>query len=142
MDSTNPKVLLYKDCATTARIGLIFLGSRGLVRKPLVFYLAQRCGTDGTHDGMVTFDAMWDNYQDFRTGMYVTSYLWAALFLVQAAGTALIIRLTSFSTAYNYNQILPLIAAALGILGSIVIGRYYTRKGGARGAAAAQAETA
>jgi hypothetical protein len=139
--STDPKVLLYKDCATTALIGLIFLGSCVLARKPLVFYLAQRYGTDGTHDGMVTFDAMWDNYQDFRRGMYVTSYLWAALFLVQAAGTALIIRQTSYSTAYNYNQILPPVAAALGILGSIVIGRYYTRKGRARGAAA-QAETA
>jgi hypothetical protein len=134
--SSNPKALLYKDCATTALIGLIFLGSGVLVRKPLVFYMAQRYGTDGTHDGMVTFDAMWDNYQDFRRGMYVTTYLWAALFLIQAAGTALIIRLASFSIAYNYNQILPLVAAALGILGSIVIGRYYARKGRARGAVA------
>ena len=134
--STNPKVLLYKDCATTGLVGLIFLGSRVLARKPLVFYMAQRYGTDGTHDGMVTFDAMWDNYQDFRRGMYVTTYLWAALFLIQAAGTALIIRQTSYSTAYNYNQILPPVAVALGIVGSIVIGRYYTRKGRARGVAA------
>jgi hypothetical protein len=139
--STNPKVLLYKDCATTALIGLIFLGSCVLAGKPLVFYMAQRYGTDGTHDGMANFDAMWVNYQDFRRGMYVTTYLWAALFVVQAAGTALIVRQNSYSTAYNYDQILPPIAAALGILGSIVIGRYYTRKGLARGAAA-RAETA
>src|SRR5450755_1949988 len=71
--STDPKVLLYKDCATTALIGLIFLGSCVVVRKPLVFYMAQRYGTDGTREGMMTFDAMWENYQDFRTGMYVTS---------------------------------------------------------------------
>jgi len=92
--STNPKVLLYKDCATTALIGLIFLGSCFLARKPVVFYFAQRYGTDGTHDGMATFDKMWSNYQDFRTAMYVISYWWAALFLIQAAVTALIIHRT------------------------------------------------
>jgi len=134
--STTPKVLLYKDCMATALIGLIFLGSCVLVHKPVVFYMAQRYGTDGTHDGMAIFDSMWDTYRDFRTGMYVTGYLWAALFLIQAAGTALIIRQTSYSTAYNYDQILPLVATGLGILGSVAIGRYFTKKGKARGAAA------
>lgn len=90
--STTPKVLLYKDCAATALIGLVFLGSCLLAPKPLVFYFAQRYGTGGTHEGMSNFDTMWDTYPDFRRGMYLTSYLWATLFLVQAAGTALIIR--------------------------------------------------
>src|ERR1700690_1788756 len=89
-----PKALLYKDCAVTALIGLIFLGSCVLVRRPVVFYMAQRYGTDGTHDGMAIFDRMWDVYRDFRTTMYLISYLWAALFLIQAAVTALIIRET------------------------------------------------
>jgi hypothetical protein len=135
--SSSPKVLLYKDCATTALIGLIFLGSCVLARKPLVFYFAQRYGTDGTHDGMAIFGVMWDTYRDFRAGMYVTSYLWAALFLIQAGGTALIVQQTSYSTAYTYNQILPLVATALGVLGSIAIGRHFTNKGKARGAAEA-----
>ena len=130
--STNPKVLLYKDCAATALIGLIFVGSCVLARKPVVFYMAQRYGTDGTHDGMATFDMMWSTYHDFRTAMYVISYWWAALFLIQTAVTALIIRQTSFSTAYNYDQILPLIATGLGILGSIALGRYFARKGQTR----------
>jgi uncharacterized membrane protein len=130
--STDSRVLLYKDCAATALVGLIFLGSCVLARKPVVFYMAQRYGTDGTHDGMATFDKMWIAYRDFRVGMYVTSYLWAALFLIQAAVTALIISQTSFSTAYNYDQILPLVAVGLGILGSIVIGRYFAKKGRAR----------
>jgi hypothetical protein len=130
--STNPKVLLYKDCGTTALIGLIFLGSCVLARKPLVFYMAQRYGTDGTHDGMATFDKMWITYRDFRTAMYVISYWWAALFLIQATATALIIHQTSFSTAYNYDQILPLAATGLGILGSIALGRHSARKGQAR----------
>jgi hypothetical protein len=127
-----PKVLLYKDCAVTALIGLIFLGSCVLVRKPVVFYMAQRYGTDGTHDGMAIFDRMWDAYRDFRTAMYVIGYLWAALFLIQAAGTALIIHQTRYSTAYNYDQTLPLAATALGIVGSIAIGRYFAKKGKAR----------
>jgi hypothetical protein len=135
LGSTDPKVLLYKDCAATALIGLIFLGSCVLARKPVVFYMAQRYGTDGTHDGMAVFDKMWANYQEFRTGMYVSGYLWAALFLVQAGITALIIRQTSYSTAYNYDQTLPFAATALGILGSVAIARHYGRKGRARGAA-------
>jgi hypothetical protein len=129
-------VLLYKDCAATAVIGLIFLGSCVVARKPVVFYMAQRYGTDGTHDGMAVFDKMWANYQDFRTGMYVSGYMWAAVFIIQAAATALIIRQTSYSTAYNYDQTLPLAATALGILGSVAIARYYAKKGRARGAAA------
>jgi hypothetical protein len=134
--STTPKVLLYKDCAATALIGLIFLGSCVVAPKPLVFFMAQRYGTDGTHDGMQVFDRMWDAYHDFRQSMYVTSYLWSALFLLQAAGTALIIHQAAYSTAYNYDQILPLVATGLGIAGSILIGRYYAKKGRARGEAA------
>ncbi|HEY2565997.1 MAG TPA: VC0807 family protein [Acidimicrobiales bacterium] len=133
--STTPKVLLYKDCATTALIGLIFLGSCVLVRRPIVFYMAQRYGSDGTHDGMANFDTMWDTYGDFRTGMYVISYLWAALFLIQAAGTALIIRQTTYTTAYNYDQILPLVAIVVGIVGSLGIGRFFAKRGRARGVA-------
>jgi hypothetical protein len=139
--STTPKVLLYKDCAATALIGLVFLGSCAFAPKPVVFYMAQRYGTDATHEGMSIFDAMWDAYPDFRRGMYVTSYLWAALFLVQAAGTALIIRQTDYASAYNYDQILPIVATALGIVGSIAIGRFFAKKGRARGAAAEVANT-
>ncbi len=139
--STTPKVLLYKDCAATALIGLVFLGSCVLVHKPVAFYLAQRYGTDGTHDGMSTFDTMWDAYPDFRRGMYVTSYLWATVFLIQAAITALIIRQTAYATAYNYDQLLPVVAVVLGLVGSIAIGRYFTKKGRARGAVADAART-
>ncbi len=134
--STTPKILLYKDCAATGLIGLIFLGSCVLARRPIVFFMAQRYGSDGTHDGMEGFDMMWDAYQDFRTGMYVTTYLWAALFLVQATGTAEIISRGNYSTAYTFDQILPLVAVVLGIVGSIGIGRYFTNRGRARGAAA------
>ena len=132
--STTPKVLLYKDCATTALIGLIFLGWCVLVRKPVVFYMAQRYGTDGTHDGMAVFNTLWDTAPDFRAAMYRISYVWSALFLIQAAVTALTIRQSSYSTAYNYDQILPLVAIGLGIFVSMAIGRNARKKGQARGA--------
>ncbi len=134
--NTAPKVLLYKDCAATALIGLVFLGSCVVGRKPVVFYLAQRYGTDGTHEGMSVFDTMWDTYDQFRQAMYVTSYLWAALFVVQASATALIIHEVPYATAYNYDQLLPFVATALGIVGSIAIGRYFTKRGRAQAALA------
>ncbi len=73
--------------------------------------------------------------------MYVTSYLWAALFLVQASATALIISNESYGTAYNYDQILPFVATALGIVGSLTIGRYFTKRGRARAALAGAADS-
>jgi hypothetical protein len=79
---------------------------------------------------------MWDAYHEFRKSMYVISYLWAALFLVQAAGTAFLIHQSDYSTGYDYDQILPVAASVVGILGSIAIGRYFARKGRARAVAA------
>jgi hypothetical protein len=131
--STSPKALLYKDCATTALIGLIFLASCiPLVPRPVVFYMAQRYGSDGTHAGMATFDTMWDSHRGFRTSIYTISCLWAALFLTQAAATTAIIHRSSYSTAYNYDQTLPLLATVLGVVGSVLIARYFTKKGRAR----------
>ncbi|MDE3133078.1 MAG: hypothetical protein KGL15_03325 [Acidobacteriota bacterium] len=125
-------MLLYKDCAVTGLIGLIFLVSCVLVRRPLVFYMAQRYGSDGTHDGMAIFDAIWDVSRDFRTCVYIISYLWAALFVIQSAATALIIHETSSSTAYNYDQILPMAAIGVGIAASLAIGRHFSKYGAAR----------
>jgi hypothetical protein len=123
--STAPKTLLYKDCATTALIGLIFLGSCVIADRPLAFFMAQRYGTDGTREGMAIFDTIWEVSRDFRTSIYVISYLWAVLFLTQAAGTALIIHQTSYSTGYNYDQILPMVAIGLGVASSLAIGGHF-----------------
>ncbi|MDQ6850119.1 MAG: hypothetical protein M3070_09145 [Actinomycetota bacterium] len=68
--STDPKVLLYKDCATTALIGLVFGLSCLLLPRPVMFYFSQRYGTDGTSAGMAAFDKMWVAYPGFRRSMY------------------------------------------------------------------------
>lgn len=120
--STEPKVLLYKDCAATAIVGLIFAGSC-LMRRPVLFYFAQRYGTDGTHDGMAVFDLMWEQYPTFRRSMYAMSMVWAAAFLVQAAVTAVIIAVTDFDTGYLWDQILPIAAFAVAIVATIGLGR-------------------
>lgn len=128
--STSPKMLLYKDCAATAVIGLVFLVSCLLARKPLAFYMAQRYGTNGTREAMAVFDALWEKSRDFRTCLYRISYLWAVLFVVQAAGTALIIYETRYADGYNYDQILPWAAIGLGVAGSLAMGRRLKLNGG------------
>lgn len=127
--STSPKVLLYKDCGVTALIGVVFLISCVIARKPLAFYMAQRYATNGTREAMAVFDTLWERSRDFRTCLYRISYLWAVLFVVQAAGTALIIYETRYSDGYNYDQILPWAAIGLGIAGSLALGQRLRRNG-------------
>ncbi len=134
--STDPKVLLYKDCATTAVIGLVFGLSCVLMPRPVVFYFAQRYGTDGTSAGMSAFDKMWVAYPGFRRSMYQISIVWAAVFLVQAGVTALIIRSTTFNTAYTWDQTLPIVALGVAMVFTAIISRRAQRAGKARQAAA------
>lgn len=137
--STDPKVLLYKDCATTALIGLIFGLSCVLMRRPLVFYFAQRYGTDGTREGMAAFDKMWAAYPGFRRTMYQISVVWAVVFVVQAGATVLIVASTTFGTAYDWDQILPIVAVVVAMVVTSVISRRAQREGQARRAAAERA---
>ena len=136
--STDSKVLLYKDCAVTAVIGLIFGLSCVIAPRPVLFYFAQRYGTDGTSEGMAVYDKMWVAYDGFRRSMYQISAVWAIVFLLQAGVTALIIHSTSFSTAYNYDQILPIVALALAMAITVVLAGRAKKQGEARAAARRQ----
>lgn len=133
--STDPKVLLYKDCATTALIGLVFGLSCVLMPRPVMFYFAQRYGTDGTGEGMAVFDKMWAAYPGFRRSMYQISIVWATVFLVQAGVTALIIRSTTFNSAYTWDQTLPIAALVVAMVLTAIISRHAQRAGKARQAA-------
>lgn len=134
--STDEKVLLYKDCATTGVIGLIFALSCVVTPRPVLFYFAQRYGTDGTREGMNAFDEMWVAYAGFRRSMYTISIVWAVVFLVEAAGTAAIVATEPFSVAYNWDQILPIVAFALTMAATFTIARRARAAGEARTAAA------
>ncbi|MFT4044655.1 MAG: VC0807 family protein [Gordonia sp. (in: high G+C Gram-positive bacteria)] len=120
--SSSPKILLYKDCGFHAIVGLIFIVSC-LFGKPLVFHLAQRYSTDGTHEGMQVFDMMWDAYPRFRRAMYQISVIWGVVYLAQAIVTAVIIAGNSFDAAYAWNHVLPFVATGIAITLTIVIAR-------------------
>lgn len=139
--STDEKVLLYKDCATTGVIGLIFALSCIVTPRPVLFYFAQRYGTDGTREGMNAFDEMWVAYAGFRRSMYKMSTVWAVVFLVQAAVTAAIIAAEPFSVAYNWDQILPLVAFGIAMAATFAIARRARAEGEARAATGSVAAT-
>lgn len=127
--STDPRVLLYKDCAITALIGVIFGLSCFLLPRPVMFSFAQRYSTDGTREGMSVFDAMWLAYPGFRRVMYQVSLVWTVVFVVQAGVTALIIATSPFSTAYAWDQILPVVATVLAMVLTVVISTRARRTG-------------
>lgn len=135
--STDPKVLLSRDCATTALVGAVLGLSCFVVPRPVMSYFSQRYGTDGTREGMAAFDAMWVAYPTFRRTMYLISAVWAVVFLVQAGVTALIIAATPFAQAYVRDQVLPALALALAIALTVVISRRAQRAGRAAEAARA-----
>lgn len=124
--SRNADALLYKDAVVTGLIGLIFAASV-LFPRPLVYYFGQRYSTDGTHEGMEAWAALW-RYETFRHANYAITAVWAGVFLIEAAGKAYIIHSESFSNAYTWTQILPWIATAVALLLTVVVGRYYRGK--------------
>lgn len=121
--STNPRVLLYKDCAATAVVGVVCGASCVLMARPVMFYFLQRYSTDATHEGMTVFDQIWVVSPGFRRSMYQISIVWALVFLAQAGVTALIIASTSFATAYIWDQTLPIVALVVAMVLSVMIGR-------------------
>ena len=88
------------------------------------------------NEGMAAFDKMWVAYPGFRRTMYQISIVWAVVFLLQAGVTALIIASDTFSAAYNWDQILPIVAIAAAMVLTTMISRRAQRTGQARRAAA------
>ncbi|MDN5765786.1 MAG: hypothetical protein L0H96_07725 [Humibacillus sp.] len=130
--STDPRVLLYKDCAATAMVGVVCAASCVLMARPVMFYFAQRYGSDGSRAGMAVFDRMWVVYPAFRRSMFDVTIVWAVVFLVQAVVTALIIASASFATAYRWDQVLPIVALVVALSLSVMVGRRAQRTAGAQ----------
>lgn len=127
---TDPRVLLYKDCAATAMVGVVCAASCVLMARPVMFYFAQRYGSDGTREGMAVFDRMWVVYPAFRRSMFHVTIVWAVVFVAQAVVTALIIASASFATAYGWDQILPIVALVVALSLSVTVGRHAQRAAG------------
>lgn len=125
--SHDPKVLLYKDCVVTAVIGLAFLASLA-ARRPLSFWFAERFATDGTPAARAQWDGLW-RYPAFRTSQRATTVLWAVVMLVEAAAKAYAVAHTGFEAGYAWTQVLPMIATAVGVAGSMALALWAMRVG-------------
>ncbi|MGH3847716.1 MAG: hypothetical protein ACRDS0_40825, partial [Pseudonocardiaceae bacterium] len=68
--------------------------------------------------------------------VYQISVVWAVAFLVQAGMTALIIASTPFDTAYDWDQILPIVAVVVAMVVTGLIARRAQRESQARRAEA------
>jgi hypothetical protein len=121
--SHNPEMLLYKDAVVTGLVGVILAGSM-LFPRPLAFYFGQRYATDGTRDGMESWNRLW-RYRQFRRAQYAITVVWAVVFLLEALVKAYIIHSTGFNAAYRWTQILPFAAAAIATVLTVVIGKHY-----------------
>lgn len=120
--SHHADVLLYKDAVVTGLVGLVFAGSM-LFPRPLAFYFGQRYATDGTHQGMEDWSGMW-RYPLFRHAQYVITAVWAAVYLLEAAGKAYLIHSVGFDAAYTWTQVLPWAATTVALLATFAIARY------------------
>lgn len=137
--SHDSKVLLYKDCFATGIIGLVFLGSI-LVRRPVTYYYGERFWAGSSAERRAIWRGLW-RYRGFRVGQYQTCVLWAVVMFVEAGAKAWVVHRSSFATAYLWDQVLPLVATAIGIVGTLWLARR-SQRSGERARAARRSATA
>lgn len=122
--STDPKVLILKDSALTAGIGLIFLTST-LVAKPATFYLGQKFSPEGAGE----WDRMWVQYPGFRRTQKIVGFGWALAFLLEAAIRVVAVYTLPFDAAFNLGTVLPIVVIGLTIAWTIWLARRARRQG-------------
>lgn len=139
--STDERVLLLKDAAITGALGLVILASlTPLFRRPLMFYMGRKFGTDGTDESVAYFESLWQ-YPGFRHSQRLITGVWGAGFTIEAIAKAGWVMLLPFRTAYVLNQIVPLLLT-FALMGWTIA---YVKRSAARGQArmaAAQADAA
>ncbi len=135
--STDSKIVLFKDCALTGGIGLVVLLSLiPIVPRPLMFYMGQKFGTDGTAEGVQAWDALWQHPQFRHTQRMITG-VWGAVFVFEAVTKAIAIQVLSFDAAYYVTQFWPLLVTFGAVAWTIVYARKAAMEGMARAAARA-----
>ena len=111
--STDPKVLLLKDSVFTGAIGVVILLSlTPLFRRPLMWYMGRKFGTDGTDAGVAYWESLWQ-YAGFRHSQRMITGVWGAGFVIEAVLKTLWVLALPFDTAYVLNQIAPLAVTAV-----------------------------
>lgn len=115
--SHDSKVLLYKDCAATGIIGVLFAASL-LMPRPLTFWFGQRFATDGTPASLAWWDGLW-RAPAFRRVHRQITMIWAVVMLAEAGLKALTIAHTSFQNGYMATQVIPVAATVIGIVATM-----------------------
>lgn len=132
--STDPKVLLLKDSVLTGGIGLVILISlTPLFRRPLMFYLGRKFGTDGTVEGVAWWDSLWQ-YESFRHSQRVITAAWGVGFVLEAILKAVWVLVLPFNVAYALNQVGPLLVTVGLMAWTMIYARRVRRDGEARAA--------
>lgn len=71
-----------------------------------MFYLGRKFATEGTGAGADRWESLWQ-YPSFRRAHRVTTAVWGAGFLIEAAAKAVCAWVLPFDTAYVVNQVAP-----------------------------------
>lgn len=117
---SDAEILLFKDVAVTAMVGLLFLVSL-VWGKPLSFYFGQRFAAAGTPAGRKWWYGLWQ-YEGFRKLQRQITIVWAVVFLIEAAIKLVVVNGSSFDQAFIFVQVLPFAAVGVAMWLTVWIG--------------------
>ncbi|GHF54394.1 hypothetical protein GCM10010218_39560 [Streptomyces mashuensis] len=131
------ELVFLKDSAITGLLGLSFLGSL-LLRRPLMFYLGRKFGTDGTPEGLAHWNGLWE-FPGFRRTQYLLTTVWGLGFLAEAAIRAVLTYTLPTDAMVLVNNVLPLVVVAALVTWTTRVAKAGRARSAAAQAAAAEA---
>ncbi|KJY41918.1 hypothetical protein VR41_10355 [Streptomyces sp. NRRL B-1568] len=131
------ELVFLKDSAITGLLGLTFLGSLTL-RRPLMFYLGRKFGTDGTPEGLARWNGLWE-FPGFRRAQYLLTTVWGLGFLVDAAIRAVLTYTLPTGAMVLVNNVFPLVVVAALVTWTTRVAKAGRARSAAAQAAAAEA---
>ncbi|MEV4436236.1 VC0807 family protein [Streptomyces sp. NPDC049585] len=131
------ELVFLKDSAITGLLGLSFLGSL-MLRRPVMFYLGRKFGTDGTPEGLAHWNGLWQ-FPGFRRTQYLLTTVWGLGFLADAAIRAVLTYTLPTGAMVLVNNILPLVVVATLVAWTTRVAKAGRARSAAAQAAAAEA---
>jgi hypothetical protein len=124
------RMMFIKDSAITGILGVTYLGSLAL-RRPIMFYLGRKFATDGSPEGLATWNGYWD-MPGFRRAQYLMTVVWGTGFLLEAVVRIALAYVLPTATMVLVNSILPFVVVAALVAWTMSV----SKRGQARMAAA------
>ena len=125
------RILVVRNAATTALLGLVMLGSL-VLRRPLIFYFGRRFATDGTPEGAARWDS-YERYPSFRRANRVVTAVWGVGLLGEAVVRVVVGLWAPVVVALVVGHVLPYVVIAGLITATTVYGRRVRRAATAGG---------